>query len=434
MPSGRRLLVLVAVCAVVAIPAGVLRAMCAAQTCNTSGTVSTRVPFCPLPATVRSLVANGFYEGRSPDVLGVTNVPVAGGGSAGAPWPSADVTQDLRVPLAFLGAGVDARARIDDPVTLDRVAPTLMKILGTDWRFPDVHPGLPLRIATRERPRLILEIVWTGGGTAALEADPHAARAWRRLARDGVGTLAASAGSLPLDPAATLTTIATGALPSHHGITGGLIRNDDGTVVEPWSRAAPTSVIAALGDDLAFGDPGTKIGAVLASSADQGIVGGTWNGSGDVAQVSIERRRPEAAVASMLADGFGADDIPDVIGVVVAGPASSFAQALDTIVRDVRRRVPATTVVLTATGPRAATDAIPDADVAEEVDAAVRASAPIVEAVTPGGLMLDRDVLVSDGLSSTVAVQPMLRMRDPRGRTVFRDAFPGFAVSFARYC
>src|SRR5918997_5439559 len=129
MPSGRRLLVLVAVCAVVGTPAGVLRAMCAGQTCDRSGTGSPRVPFCPLPATVRTLLANGFYEGRSPDVIGVTNIPVAAGaGSAVTPWPSADVGQDLRVPLAFLGVGVDPRAGLDEGVTLDRVAPTLMEI------------------------------------------------------------------------------------------------------------------------------------------------------------------------------------------------------------------------------------------------------------------------------------------------------------------
>ena len=54
--------------------------------------------------------------------------------------------------------------------------------------------------------------------------------------------------------------------------------------------------------------------------------------------------------------------------------------------------------------------------------------------MTPGGLFLDQDVLAADGLSSAAAVRPMLGMRDGDGRTVFADAFPGFAVSFARYC
>jgi hypothetical protein len=63
----------------------------------------------------------------------------------------------------------------------------------------------------------------------------------------------------------------------------------------------------------------------------------------------------------------------------------------------------------------------------------VRSSSPIVEAAVPGGLFLDQDVLASDGLSSGAVVGPMLGMTD-RGRKVFADAFPGFAVSFARYC
>ena len=58
---------------------------------------------------------------------------------------------------------------------------------------------------------------------------------------------------------------------------------------------------------------------------------------------------------------------------------------------------------------------------------------PIVEAAVPGGLFLDQDVLAADGLSSGAVVGPMLGMTEG-GRKVFTDAFPGFAVSFARYC
>ena len=47
-----------------------------------------------------------------------------------------------------------------------------------------------------------------------------------------------STGSLPLDPAATLTTIGTGGLPSPHGITGTLVRDDDGAVARAWSAPA----------------------------------------------------------------------------------------------------------------------------------------------------------------------------------------------------
>ena len=435
MPSRRRLAVLVGVCALIALPAGVLRATCAAKTCDLDRSARARVPFCPLPDVVKTMIANGFYEKRSPDVVGVAAVPVrGGGGEPSTPWPSA-TAPDARVPLAFLGTGVDPEATMPEQLTLDRVAPTIGEILGVRWRFPDVHAGQSIGgLANGERPRLVLEIVWTGGGTPELEADPAASSAWKQLtARNAVASTAATTGSLPLDPAAVLTTIGTGGPPAQHGITGGLIR-DEGEVVRPWSEGAPTSVIAALPDDLVAHDPSTKVGAVLPAAADQGLVGGTWWDTGDVADVTIERRHPERAVSSMVARGFGADDTPDVLGVVIAGPASTFARALETIVPQVRRAVPATTVVLAATGARASGGAVTSSDVTDHVNANVRSSAPIVEAVTSGGLFLDQDVLAADGLSSDAAVQPMLGMRDAAGRTVFADAFPGFAVSFARYC
>jgi hypothetical protein len=368
-------------------------------------------------------------------VVGVADVPVTGGAGSGAtPWTSADA--DTRVPIAFVGAGVDPRSRLDGDATLDRVAPTLTRILGVDWTFPDVHAGEPFPgIANGRPPRLVVELVWTGGGSAALEADAHAAAAWERATRGGsAATLDGATGSLPLDPVATLTTIGTGGTPSQHGITGGLIRTGSGDVVRPWSQSAPTSVIAALPDDLVDQAPDTRVGAVLPSRTDRGLVGGTWYGTGDIAEVAIERGRPERAVASMVARGFGADRTPDVIGVVVDGSPRAFGRALEVIVPRVRRAVPQTTVVLAATGARSSRGSVTAAAVAQHVNAAVGSSAPIVAAATPGGLLLDQAVLAADGRSSSSAAQAMLTMRDGGGRPVFRDAFAGFAVSFARYC
>ena len=68
--------------------------------------------------------------------------------------------------------------------------------------------------------------------------------------REDVAIGTADVGSLPLDPAAVLTTIGSGGIPSEHGITGSRLRGTRGRVVPSWSREAPTSVIATLGDDL----------------------------------------------------------------------------------------------------------------------------------------------------------------------------------------
>ena len=428
---------LLGVCALVALPAGVLRATCAGKTCDEGQTVHARVPFCPLPAELRTLISNGFYAGRSPDVLGVGAIPVAGGSGVGetsTPWPATEPVPDVRVPLAFLGTGVNPNVALPDQLTLDRIAPTLTEILGVGWNFPKVHGGLSITgLANGERPRLVLEVVWTGGGTKELEADPAASASWRKLTAHAAASTNATTGSLPLDPAATLTTIGAGGLPSQHGITGDLIRDEDSNIVAPWSPGATTAVIAALPDDLVHRRPDTKVGAVLPARIDQGIVGGTWWETGDVADVTLSRHDPGPAIDAMLADGFGADATPDVLAVVVGGHASAFADAIRTIVPAVRSAVPATTVVVTATGARSPDGTLSGADVAQHVNANVRSSGPIVEAAVPGGLFLDQDVLAADGLSSGAVVGPMLGMTEG-GRKVFTDAFPGFAVSFARYC
>jgi hypothetical protein len=69
--SGRRLLTLLVVLAAIGLPAGILQALCVGRSCEGEQGEPTRVPFCPLPATLRDLLASGYREGRSPDVLGV---------------------------------------------------------------------------------------------------------------------------------------------------------------------------------------------------------------------------------------------------------------------------------------------------------------------------------------------------------------------------
>ena len=141
--------------------------------------------------------------------------------------------------------------------TLDRVAPTLNEILDVPWRFPDVHAG-----PAHHRPRgraAGLAWCWRSCGPAEARAElgptrppPRPGDGSRR--HGAVASTEATTGSLPLDPVAVLTTIGTGGPPSQHGITGGLIR-DEGEVIRPWSAGAPTSVIAALPDDLVAHDP-----------------------------------------------------------------------------------------------------------------------------------------------------------------------------------
>ena len=171
---------------------------------------------------------------------GVDTVATGFGDRVRVAWPGVagggDPT-DTRVPIAFLGAGVTPGA-LPDGVRLDAIAPTLEAVAGVRRPHPDVRTGdaMPGVIADGAPPTpLIVVIAWKGVGTPDLEASPRRLAVPAACDAQGAGTTDAVTGSLPLDPAATLTTIGTGGLPSAHGITGTLVRDDDGTVRRAWS-------------------------------------------------------------------------------------------------------------------------------------------------------------------------------------------------------
>ena len=151
----------------------------------------------------------------------------------------------------WFGHGVNA-GEIPPGTGLDSIAPTVARLIGYDRPHPEIRSGAPLPTAVRPNadPPLVVEIVWKGVGSEAfthglLGVDGHDSRREATLRARLRGTT----GSLPVEPATTLTTIGTGGLPFQHGITGNLIRDKDGVAVPAWSASVPTSIIATLADD-----------------------------------------------------------------------------------------------------------------------------------------------------------------------------------------
>ncbi|HEY6566364.1 MAG TPA: hypothetical protein VI341_02500 [Actinomycetota bacterium] len=450
MPTGRRLATLLLVLALVALPAVALRAFCIGKSCQTSeATASVAVPFCPLPASLRTQIAAGFREDRSPDALGVTsdagtgiNTPI--GDDVEVPWPSV-LDSGLndgatRVPIAFFGDGFTGSAP-PEGTGLDQIAPTLAQAIGYRRPHPEVRSGTPVRGVTataaqvRDDP-LIVEIVWKAVGSSGLQRRAGAWPFLRSIVRD-TGTMEGTTGSLPVDPSATLTTIGTGGLPSQHGITGTVLRGPDGAIARAWMPGAPSSVIATLADDLdASSDQAARVGAVLDDASDRGLIGDGWYlGDRDRDDVVVSDH-PVAQVTRLLDEGFGSDGHPGLIGVVVRGSISGMDDMTEAIVRLVRKRVPDATFAVTATGdtgPPGRTSSSEDIlDVAAQVDATV--GAPIVAAEGAGGLFLDRVVSSERSITADTVAEAMATLRGADGDEVFLDAFPSFAVSFARYC
>lgn len=439
---GRRLLVLLVGLAALGIPAGVLRALCAGETCDSAPTQA-RIPFCALPAGLKADLVAGFREGRSPDVLAVTRTfglpSGAGDGAAMVPWPSVSGGPSTDVPIALWGAGVNGSVPVPNGTGLNQIAPTLSDILGFRRPNPDVRSGAAIEgVATGERPRLVVEIAWKGVGSADLRADREAWPFLRSLIHRGTGTLSGHTGSLPLDPAAILTTIGTGGVPSQHGITGTLLRNDGGGVVGAWGPGSPFSVITTLPDDLdeSFGER-PLIGLVAADIADRGIIGGNWYIGHDRDVVLVARGTDAVGAAERtLATGFGRDEVPDVLAIVLRGSIGSMDRWTREVVAAAIRASGSSVVVAIAgtggTGPLRNTAGPTVPEVVAQVEGGVTGN--LVAGAVAGGLFLDQDVLAQGGISGDAAVQALLKTTGSGGAPLMADAFQGFAVSFARYC
>jgi hypothetical protein len=460
-----RIAAFIVVAALAGLPAGALRVLCLANACEVRAEASTDTPFCSLPEETRRLVERGFYEGRSPDIVAVSGRTLVSGGDpfrrdkSPPMWPSTTLPDSGRVPIVFAGTGVAPGASVPSGTSLDDVSETIAAMIQLRRPHPDVRSGEAVEgVASGQTARLVLEIVWKGVGSDGLESYPAAWPRLRQLMRAGASTVDAVVGSLPLDPAATLATIGTGGLPSQHGITGTLLREDligydspkeaddfGGRVVRAGTNEAPTSVIASLGDHL---DQKRRqqpvIGLVGTDPIDRGLIGGNWypNGDQDTSVIldpaSSVEEQGDAARSLLSQKGFGRDDITDLAGVVLTGPVAEVDAALGRLVRTARAvSRGSVAVVVTATGESGSGDSetVVDARVlGERLEREVGAPKPVIEALVPGGLYLNQRTLTRLKVSDDVVLRELLRMRSGNGDRLMADAFPAIAITFGRYC
>lgn len=441
-----RLLVLVIVAVAVGAPAVVLRALCVGKACEKPIDASSQVPFCSLPPETRALIAAGFREEqprRSPEVVAVTGGALVAGGTAfqdePAPaWPSSVRTVSARVPMVFAGAGVDPEARLPDGTGLEDIAPTIAEIIDFRRKHPEVRSGEAVpEVASGERVDLVVLVALKNIGSAELEDDPSAWPRLQELIDEGAGTLDATTGSLPLEPAATLTTIGTGGLPKEHGMIGELVRNDAGALARAWGRRSPTHIIATLGDDLdeqLLQEP--VIGLVRAQVSDRGLTGGNWHAQRDKDAIVTDPKKPAASAAKLLRQDFGDDEVPDLVAVALDGAIGDMDEELGKIVAAARRTTDAVSIVVTASGSTAPPGAedMTGAEVAESIEGELGAARSVVEAAVPGGLFLDQETLAQAEISDDEVLRALRELRGPDGDKIFADVFPAIAVSFARYC
>lgn len=449
---------LVVVIGVLGLPAILLRLLCVGHSCDEEATAASEVPFCSLEPELRSRITAGFREGRSPEVLAVARSDAIAGGTGFArtepPWPSSDLG-GARVPIVFAGEGV-VQTPVPAGTALTSIAPTLSAIIDFERPFPEVRSGEPIEAVVGDQsPRLLLQVILKGVGSDDLEAQPDAWPFLRSLMDEGAATMDGDTGSLPLDPAAIISTVGTGGSPSQHGITGEFVRTGEGRLMRAFSNKADTPVIATLADDFDEKlDQRPMIGLVGTTATDRGAVGGEWYGSSsDVDEVVIAPKDQVGPAVEMLSDGsaereragwvgrgtgFGADHVPDLMSIVMQADIPSLDRGLKRIMTAADEAADGSVaLVVTATGSMPENrrvdgpETVSGAEIARDIDVAV--GEQVIEAAVPGGLFLDQSALTELELSEDAVTEELERLRGLDGN-LFGDVFPAIAVTFARFC
>jgi hypothetical protein len=439
----RRLLSVLLAGSLIGVPAVALRFACVGKSCPAAAAPAPPVPFCPLPAELKSEIAAGFVDGRSPDVMGV---PSRGGAVIGGTdpvparlaWPAATPAPDTSVPIVFEGAGVHA-GPLPAGTGLDQIAPTLASIMGFQRAHPDIRAGSAVPgVGRSAHPALVLIVAWAGIGSADLAGHLRQTPWLQGALRSGAGALRGVTGSVPTDPAATLTTMGTGGLPRQHGITGSFMRSN-GAVLPAWGTGAPRSIIATLADDWSQSQPGASIGLVAPTIADRGLIGGNWYVGHGPVDLRIGSD-PFATERALLHQGYGTDATTDILGIVLDGPVPQMDAETAALVNTASVATGGSvTVAMAGTGslgpaPTAASP-VPrtGTDVGSKIDAAIGAPG-LVAGVAGGGVFLNNQVMGAHGLSTANISEAMSALRGTDGAPLFDSTFPGFAVQFGKYC
>lgn len=246
---------------------------------------------CALPREQLRRTLRGYYPGRSPELTFVAKAPHFFGEfnkitTHSGPWPYVQ-----RVPLVLYGPGyVPAKGTIqlDHNATVADLAPTFAELLRTP--FPDQRPGRVLRSAllprserATERPRLLLTVVWDGGGWNTLEEWPDTWPNLKRFIEGGVSIGNATVGSSPSVTPAIHANMGTGTFPSSHGIVS-IPHREDGRIKDSWGAHNPRNLLVKTLADLY--DPRTRNRAKVGLMADKnwhlGMIGhGAYTDGGD---------------------------------------------------------------------------------------------------------------------------------------------------------
>ncbi|MFN2526491.1 MAG: alkaline phosphatase family protein [Actinomycetota bacterium] len=193
------------------------------------------------------------------------------------------------VPIHLYGPGfIHAGKTSHRAVTVAGIAPTYERLLDVDlknrWASNPLDEALMPR-AERSTPRLIVTIVYDGGGWNVLRRWPDAWPFQKHLQKAGTLYDRATIGSAPSITGAIHANVGTGLFPGDHAIPGNQLRLPDGAIVDaflqnsdPRYLKAPT--VGELFDEHEGNEP--VVGMVAYEGWHLGMIGrGAQRATGD---------------------------------------------------------------------------------------------------------------------------------------------------------
>lgn len=204
---------------------------------------------CEIPLEILERVWRGYVPGRSGEILTIERYPNQYNTRHSTPFP---YTQD--VPLVLYGPGFIKRGVSSKrTTTVADLVPTYAELL--DFELPEKVDGRPLSEALLPEgkrngiPKLIVTVVWDGGGDNVLEQWPDSWPELGEVITAGASYTDASVGSSPSITPSIHATIGTGNFPKRHGLSDTRMRIGKKTV-DAYEDASPRFLRAPTLADL----------------------------------------------------------------------------------------------------------------------------------------------------------------------------------------
>lgn len=200
---------------------------------------------CGIGETLLRRTLRGDWPGRGPDLSLVSHRGNPFGDFTFSTTHSGPWNFLQRVPLLMYGPGFirpQGNLRTGREVTLADVVPTLASLMDTP--APPTAVGRPVRSALLPRDRrskdlrLIVTVVWDGGGSNVLQRWNGSWPFLASLAKRGTFVTNATVGSSPSVTPAVHATLGTGAWPSRHGIVN-ITQRDNGYLTGSFESLSP---------------------------------------------------------------------------------------------------------------------------------------------------------------------------------------------------